>query len=283
MFYTKQATISFNSAKIYSKIGLVNEAQAEVSDYKAFTQMSKDLSDEAKALTTSSKIARWLGVGFTVVFALLAAWSIYSTVSEMLEYYHVDFVAIPKYMVERTDITKMVDGKEVMIKNETAYYKVVQCNRKPGDSEVEQKNYSILGTANDLNGDVGKQWLALYSVKYKYGKPILADTFKVVKGDSKLPGGYEIGIHRFGEGAAFNLTSKIFCYNDKPDGTYVYYKNAADTVAVLTGEEATTSGSLFSGGSLALGGGIGMIVGGGLVALIMTAMNKRKRETAVPA
>ena len=235
------------------------------------------------SLTTKSKICYWLGVGFTVAFALLAAWSIYTTVTEMMDYYKVSFVAIPKYMVDSADITKTVDGKEVMVKNETAYYKVVTCNRKDADNGTEHTNFKILGDASDLNGDVGKQWLALYSVKYKNGKPILADSFKVVKGTTDLPGGYEIGIHRFGEGAAFNLTSKSFCYNDKPDGTYVYFKNAKDTVAVLTGEEKSTSGSIFSAGSLAIGGGIGILVGGGIAALIMTAASKKKKKEAVPA
>ena len=270
------------TARILEDIDM-DKATAEWEQAEELWKSTRELADDAASFTRSSRIALYLGIGFTVVFALLAAWSIYSTVTEMLEYYKVTFVAIPKYMVERADITDTVDGKEVMIKNETAYYKVVTCNRKPGSSETEQTNYRILGDASDLNGDVGKQWLALYSVKYKYGKPILADSFKVVKGNSDLPDGYEIGIHRFGQGAAFNLTSKSFCYNDKPNGTYVYFKNAKDTVAVLTGEEKASSGSLFSAGSLAIGGGIGILLGGGIAALIMTAAAKKKKSETAPA
>ena len=238
-----------------------------------------DAMDEVAEYTTKSNLTKYLAVGFAVVAALLAAYSIYTTVSEMLDYYKVTFIPIPKYMVEETDITETVNGKTIMKKNETAYYKVAQCNRKEGSSDVEKENFSILGTSNDLNGDVGKQWLALYYVKYNEGRPILADSFKVIKGDSNLPNGYETGIHRFGEGAAFNLTHTYYCYNDKPNGTFVYFKNDGQTVNQLLGFEPSASGSLFSGGSLAIGVGVGLILGGGLVALFMSAKSRRKKET----
>ena len=234
--------------------------------------------DAAKAdIAARSSFCKALAAGFAVVTAILAGLSIYVTVSEMLEYYKVTFKPIPKYIVDEADITETKNGEKVVVRNDTAYYKVVSCNRKEGSSEVEKTNYSILGTSNDLNGDVGKQWLALYSVKYEKGKPILADSLKVIKGDPDLPSGYETGIHRFGESAAFNLTSKLYCYNDKPDGTYIYFKNADQTVAAMTGGNTTTSGSLFSAGSLAIGGGIGLILGGGLTALIMNRKKKKEK------
>ena len=209
---------------------------------------------------------------------MLAALSIYATVSEMLAYYNVTFKAIPTYMVDEADITEVVNGRTIMKKNETAYYKIAQCNRKEGESDAEKDNYRVLGNHNDLNGDVGKQWLALYYVKYKEGRPILADSFKVIKGNSDLPSGYESGIHRFGEGAAFNLTHKYYCYNDGPDGTFVYFKNDGQTINQLLGIDPSTSGSLFSAGSLAISAGIGLLLGGGIVALIMSAKGKRKKE-----
>ena len=246
---------------------------------QALTKANKAL-DAAKAdIAARSSFCKALAAGFAVVTAILAGLSIYVTVSEMLEYYEVTFKAIPKYIVDEADITEIRNGEQVVVRNDTAYYKVVSCNRKEGSSDVEKTNYRILGTSNDLNGDVGKQWLSLYSVKYEEGRPILADSLKVVKGDPNLPSGYETGIHRFGESAAFNLTSKLYCYNDKPDGTYVYFKNADRTVKAMTdGEASTTSGSLISFGSIAIGAGVGIIIGGGIVALIMNA-KKKKKET----
>ena len=239
-----------------------------------------------------------LGVAFTVITAALAAWSIYTTVTEMMDYYKVTFLPIPRYIVDEADITDDVNGEKIVIKNDTAYYRVVSCNRREGSSDVEKDNYRVLGTANDLNGDVGKQWLALYSVKYEYGSPILADSLMVQKGSSNLPKGYETGIHRFGEGAAFNLTSKYYCYNDTPKGTYVFFKNAEKTVEALTMKadttadktktekttadsksEETAAGSMFSAGTLAMVAGLGMLLGAGIAALIILPIMKKKEKT----
>ena len=188
-----------------------------------------------------------------------------------MEYYKVNFSPIPKYIVEEADITaKNEKGETIMIRNQTAYYKVVSCNRKQGSSNVEKKNFEILKDRNDLNGDVGKQWLSLYSVKYKNGAPILADSLKMQWG-SKLPDGYSTGIHRFGEKAAFNLTSLFYCYNDPNEGTYVYYKH--DNAFV---KDLTAAASVFSGGSIALGAVLGLIVGGGVMLLLTFSVRKRK-------
>ncbi|MBQ7745181.1 MAG: hypothetical protein IJT85_06375, partial [Ruminococcus sp.] len=105
----------------------------------------------------------------------------------MKAYYKVNFVPIPKYIVDRADITaKNAKGQEIMIKNQTAYYKAVLCNRTAGSSDVEKKNYEILKDRNDLNGDVGQQWLSLYSVKYENGMPILADSLKLKMGNGDM-------------------------------------------------------------------------------------------------
>ena len=197
-----------------------------------------------------------------------------------MAYYKVDFAPIPKYIVEQADITEdqTINGKKqtVMIKNQTAYYKVVTCNRTDGGgSEVEKKNHEILKDRADLNGDVGQQWLALYSVKYNKGTPILADSLKVKLGDGPAPEGYETGIHMFGETTAQNLTTTKgdICYNDPNDGTYVFFKR--DTVSA---DSNTATGSVFSGGSLALGLIIGLAAGC-LITFIITRIVGRKKKT----
>ena len=69
-----------------------------------------------------SNITKYLAAGFTVLGAVLAGVSIYTTVTEMMAYYKVDFVPIPKYIVDRADITATNSkGETVMIKNQTAY------------------------------------------------------------------------------------------------------------------------------------------------------------------
>ena len=93
-----------------------------------------------------------------------------------------------------------------------------------------------------------------------------------------MPEGYTTGIHRFGEKNAFNLTSRLYCYNDPNDGTYVYFKNETSTV-----KDLTASGSSFSGGSLAIGAVAGVLVGGAVTFLIMMLVNKRKKNKAAKA
>ncbi len=95
---------------------------------------------------------------------------------------------------------------------------------------------------------------------------------------TKSPDDYTTGIHRFGEKAAFNLTSLYYCYNDPNKGTFVYYKN--DNAFV---KDLTAAGSTFSGGSIALGAVIGLIAGGALTAIIMTAAGKKKKRTPAAA
>ncbi len=245
---------------------------------KAF-KASKEYNQSLGEYTVKSDACSYLAAGFTLLTAVFAAISIYTTVTEMKAYYKVSFVPIPKYIVDRADITAVNErGETVMIKNQTAYYKAALCNRTAGSSNVEKKNYEVLKDRNDLNGDVGTQWLSLYSVKYENGMPILADSLKFKMGSGDIPDGYTTGIHRFGEKNAFNLTSRLYCYNDPNDGTYVYFKNDTSTV-----KDLTTSGSTFSGGVVAIGTVAGVLFGGAVTYLIMMLINKRKKYKAVKA
>ncbi|MBQ1453016.1 MAG: hypothetical protein IIZ23_03515, partial [Ruminococcus sp.] len=222
-----------------------------------FQQAKANFDKAQRQYTIKSNVCKYLSVGFALIGAVLSALSIYTTVTEMMEYYKVNFVPIPKYIVDRADITATNSkGETVMIKNQTAYYKAVLCNRTDGSSDLEKKNHEILKDRNDLNGDVGMQWLSLYSVKYENGTPILADSLKCKMGSGDIPDGYTTGIHRFGEKNAFNLTSRLYCYNDPNDGTYVYFKNDTATV-----KDLTASGSTFSGGVVAIGVAAGILGG----------------------
>jgi hypothetical protein len=253
------------------QVTLTHVEQANINNVNDLTAKLEKTTQE---VASKSSVCKYLAVGFTVAMVILSVVSIIQTVSELIEYYNVDFAPIPKYIVDEVDITATNEkGEKVMIQNQTAYYKAVLCNRTAGDTDIEKKNYEILLDRNDLNGDVGKQWLALYSVKYENGTPILADSLKFVNGSSELPDGYTAGVHRFGEKGAFNLTSKYYCYNDPNNGTYVFFKNAASTVKDI----AATTGSMFSGGSLAIGAAGGLIIGF-VVALMITKATKKKEE-----
>ena len=218
-------------------------------------------------LATKSKICTYLGAAFTVAMAALAVYSIISTVQELQAYYQVEYTPIPKYIVEETKITEEVNGKTVVKRNDSAYYRVAECNRKSDTPYYEQlQNYA------DLNGDVGKEWLALYYVREDGHAPIKADSLLVVKGTSNIPTGYSnLGIHNFETENAYNLTSAYYCYNDTPKGTYVYFQ--VDESAL---PKASVAGSNFSTGTGFLFAGIGAVVGAGIGIAIMLIISKRK-------
>jgi hypothetical protein len=123
----------------------------------------------------------------------------------------------------------------------------------------------------DLNGDKGKGWLALYSVKSDAKAPILAGSLKVVTGTGSVPYGYEAGIHEFGSDSAANLTDARYCYNDDAGGVYVYFKREVP---------ASATGSVFAGGSTALVGGLCLAAGAALDAGAMYLTGRRRREPA---
>ena len=262
-----------NIQQFLSENGYENESQF----YKAHREAFEE---SRKTIAVKSPICKYLTIGFTIVTAILAGYSIYNTIKEMMAYYKVTFAPIPKYMVERTDISGTnAKGDPIMIRNQTAYYKVVSCNRTEGDSSVEKENYKILGDRSDLNGDVGQQWLALYSVKYENGLPILADSLKLKMGDGDAPKGYTTGIHMFGDTVPWNLTYPKYAYNDPYDGTYVYFKNDTATVKDQTAG-ASTTGSFFSGNSLAIGAVVGLVIGIAGVIVINKVKNRKKKKTA---
>ena len=227
----------------------------------------KGISKTVEGIATKSRICTYLGAAFTFAMAILAAYSIYSTVKDLIAYYNVEYSPIPKYIVEETAITETVDGVTTVKRNDSAYYRVAECNRKPNADFYEQlQNYA------DLNGDVGKEWLALYYVKQENHAPIKADSLKVVTGTSSIPSGYSsLGIHDFETTNAYNLTSKYYCYNDPHNGTYVYFQVDESVLA-----KASLAGSNFTTGSAFLFGGIGAVVGAGIGIAIMLIISKRK-------
>ena len=84
-----------------------------------------------------------------------------------------------------------------------------------------------------------------FSVKYKNGFPILADSLKVQMG----------------------------CYEDSHGGTYVYFKQ--DTTPI---KDLTATGSLFSPTSIGLGAVVGLAVGAALTALLIFSIRRRKES-----
>ena len=156
------------------------------------------------------------------------------------------------YTYSSGSITKKEDT--IVLHNDFAYYKVVTCNRKAkgtsGDSNhnwwtsgaktnVDKYTQWGCGDYGDLNGDVGKGWLALYTETNPEHDPIEAGTF-VVKFNDEVPSGYDNAIHLFGSSAAVNLNSSRWDFN--ADTTYVYYKT--DHIHTFTHGDVNNDGMI---------------------------------------
>ena len=207
---------------------------------------------------------RGLGVAFVLISAatVLLAWN------DMRNYYKVDFTPIPHYMVDEMDITGYNSkGEKIVIKNQSAYYTAAECNRKKSADY-----YDSVGICADMNGDVGRQWLALYYNKNEALEPILANSLKAVVDSKDIPAGYKTGVHMFGSDAAFNLNSGLYDWNQSAKSVFVYYKTD-NTVP-------KTAGSNFSGGTLAVAGGAGLAIGALATALGVSSKRKNGFEAA---
>ena len=267
---TKQAGSLSNDIKPLSK-GLADDEIGELETLFTNEDIAKGNKIDAletQAATANSSLCKGLAVGLGVAVIVLTAVTAYLTYNDMKAYYNVDFTPIPHYMVDEKDITVTNENNEkIVIKNQSAYYKAVESNRKKGDAYFKN-----IGTCADMNGCVNPQWLALYAAKNEALGPILANSLKVVTGSTEVPQGYDTGIHMFGEKAAFNLNDGDFCWNQSAKSIMVYYK-----VDKAAASSASTAGSNFTTGTLALAGVAGLAVGALATALGMKSTGKKKK------
>jgi hypothetical protein len=264
--------------------GLREMAKTQSENIKSYTksieQAQKSLKnmeyDEAFVgrMQARSSMCSKMRVGaavFTVAMVAISAFLVYLDYQEMKEYYNVAFTPMPRYIIDEKDLIGYNSkGEKIVLKNQSAYYKLVDCNRTQND-----EMYKVLGTGSDMNGDVGQQWLALYAVKNEAMEPILASSLQVVVDNVQMPAGYTTGIHMFGTEAAFNLNSGLYDWNDSAPSVYIYFKT--DDSA------ASTTGANFTAGMLALAGGSGLALGVVITALAMTTKRKKTESKAATA
>ena len=226
-----------------------------------------------KTVKVTNQMAKYLSIGFAVITVIMTVVSTVMTMLDASKFYDTEYTPIPKYIVEESDITATnAKGEQFMLKNQTAYYKVVRCNRTAGDSSITKKNFEVMGDANDLNGDIGTQWLSLYAVKYENGAPILADSLLYQINGERVPDGYSTGIHEFGAKPACDINSAKYLFPEKTPEIKVHFKH--DTSV----QSAGAAGSLFTAGSLAIGGGVGLVVGALFGGLVMSRRKKKPTE-----
>ena len=198
-----------------------------------------------------------------IVTVAMGIWTVCSGLSDLRAYYNrdMDLYPIPANMV---DENQTEDGSMVY-----TYYKAVQSNR------VEKgltKGRSVLEDNADLNGDLGKEWLALYYTKDKSaGNPLTVSDvsgFTVVKGGESTPEGMT-ALTLFDQENPVNLTNEDWVWNDKTGGLYLYY----------TVSSTATAASVFSGVSeWVLYVGAGVIIAAIFFVVGMTVGRRRKRD-----
>ena len=258
----------------------------------------------SSATKSANRLRFWPWVISGVMVVLVGA-TLFLTFKSFYDRYHIDFTPIPKYMVDEADITTINDKCEKeFIRNDTAYYRVVECNRRSMNKGEYKEHYDKrigeLGDYGDLNGASGKEWLALYTVKYKNAAPILADSLLVRTGEksSMPPDGYTMGIHMFGELSAYNLQNPKLLYRD-PEEIRVYFKQDMEARTSLSAEggdatdgkdtagsgdaKPSETGSLSTDRSALLYLVIGFAAGAVVVWVIMFITGRRKKNSGKDA
>ncbi|MCR5797391.1 MAG: hypothetical protein K6G63_05680 [Eubacterium sp.] len=247
---TNKFVQKFNSRKI--KLTKIVDYKSEWADVIVGTDMAPKESLGTEITLAPTALYKALAVGTAVLTVVMTGVSIAFTVMDLKKYYNVELTPIPKYIVDEVDITtEDRKGNKIVTKNQSAYYKVVECTRFEGGSKAEKINFEALGTNNDLNGDIGKQWLSLYTVKMEKGCPILADSLKYVKGSSSVPAGYEKGIHMFGSApkAVCNLNNAEYLFVKEAPEIRLYFKTDSQTVEELL-KKSDKSGNASAAGSI---------------------------------
>ena len=228
-----------------------------------------------RRLGSISTAARWvMGIGGAMMVAAAVVKAV-----QLWKYYNRDFLPIPLYIVDEADLVSYTtDRSGNTVKridfNQYVYYEVVKCNRqdigvnsKAQDGVAQYAEWGC-GDAADLNCDIGKQWLALYTVKNTAkGDPILADSLTYQTGSDAMPNGCTAPLHFFTYSYAVDLGDTAYAYHNDLNGIYLFW--SSDSSAFATA-------SSFSTGQMALAGIGGLAVGILGASAVMLATKKRK-------
>ena len=249
-----------------------------VKEVRAVGDVDKDVEYSIKS-SRRANIGKVLCIAGIIIAIGSAAYAIY----DRYQYYHQEMKPIPRIMVNESSDEK---GR-----SKYTYYENVHCNR----AEQGFKN-DKLGDYGDMNGDVGKQWLSLYTTKDKAaGDPITADII-AQKGSNKVPDGMNSGIRLFGKTDTVNLVSEEFGYNDSLKGLYIFCRtekatpspdpdpssSSTDSSSETSSESETSSDSNSNAAASVIGAGtltlscVGSAAIGALICFIAIRSRKKK-------
>ncbi len=247
----EQFLLDYDTAK--GNISYFGKKTTQAIDDEAYNYYNQKYSDSVDAVDealagvgrsqTWEKVFYYSGIAMTCISIILFGVAIWSTYNDMKAYYNAEFTPIPMHMVNQ-------DVNENDEKTFT-YYTAVKCNRQ--EQNMVTDSTKLLGDFGDLNGDVGRQWVALYTTKDKAAGNPITTKLLVRYENSNLPDDNCTALSMFGENVAQNLTNEKlgYTYSDGKNGIYMFF----DT------DKTAFSGSIFSNGTYAL-------IGGGALAVI---------------
>lgn len=183
-----------------------------------------------------SSVLHYVGIATAAISVIIMSFSIWRTIEDLRAYYNADFTPIPKYMVNQG----ISDTKEKVY----TYYTAVRCNRQQANMITDKTK--VLKSFGDINGDVGKQWVAVYTTTDKAAGNPITDDFVVQYANPNIPN-ESTPLSLFGEKVAQNLTNNKngFTYDDDKGGIYLFYNvdnSAYAGSAISTGAYALIAG-----------------------------------------
>ncbi len=208
--------------------------------------------------TTWSKVFKYAGIAMSCVSVVLFALSIWSTYNDIKAYYNAEFTPIPMHMVDEN----VNDNDEKVY----TYYTAVKCNRVEAGMVTDATK--LLEDYGDINGDVGRQWVALYTTKDKAAGNPITTVPQVKYKNSNLPDEECTALSMFGEDVAQNLTNEQagYTYDDDMGGIYMFFNTDKNAFA----------GSVFSNGTYILVSAAAAIVVG--CAAFFAGMGVQKKK-----
>ncbi len=206
---------------IQGKVAVGKDALAN-KNFQKFDDEYRDLLLFPDSKSYWSSVFKYVGIGMTAVSLILMGVSAWRTYEDLKAYYNVDFLPIPKFIVDQG-----VNDKDEKV---FTYYTAVTCNRQ--DAKMTTDKTKVLKDFGDINGDVGKQWVALYTTKDKAaGNPVTVD-FITQYGNANIPK-ESTALSLFGEKVSQNLTNAKngFTYADGKNGIYLFFNTDSTAFA----------------------------------------------------
>ncbi len=228
---------SQSMAGVYKQVTEIAEGgatDAETAAYNAAIIKGRGAIGAGASAQRWADFFKYAGVAMTCISIVLIGLSLWSTYNDLKDYYNAEFTPIPMHMVDENENES---GEKVY-----TYYDAVKCNRVEAGFVTDANK--LLGDYGDINGDVGRQWVALYTTKDKAAGDPIKSVPVVQYESSDIPKDSSNALSMFGENSAQNLTNEQlgYTYDDDMGGIYMFYNV----------DENAFAGSVFSDSSYIL-------------------------------